>query len=124
MQSIPPSLRNWFIIHFVADMIFGVPLLLIPGKMLQVFGFPSDHFFFARLVGAALIGIGGSSFLARNSVIEVFRGLLELKILWSATAIIGILLSIYDRAPRSAWLFLAIFCVFSSAWITFRYKLR
>ena len=124
MQSISPSLRVWFVIHFVADMIFGVPLLLIPGKMLQMFGFPSDHFFFARLVGAALIGIGGSSFLARNAPIEVFRALLELKILWSVAAIFGILLSIYNGAPKSAWMFLAIFCFFSSAWITFRYKLR
>lgn len=120
MDNIPPSLRTWFQIHFVADMIFGIPLLFVPAFFLSVFGYLPENLLFARLVGAALIGIGGVSFLTRHASFEVYTTMLNLKIIWSLAAIFGICMSLYQGAPRATWLFLIIFIVFSSQWIRYR----
>ncbi len=51
------NLRTWFVIHFVADYLFALPLLIAPTWLLNLFGWQSIDPFTARLVGAALIGI-------------------------------------------------------------------
>jgi hypothetical protein len=50
--------------------------------------------------------------------------MLSLKIIWSLSAIFGILLSILDGSPPIAWGFLAIFSGFSALWISYKLKLR
>ncbi len=88
------SLRVWFVIHFVVDFLFGLPLLFAPGLVLELFGFPLGELLTARLVGAALLGIGGVSFLVRNESAAVFRSLLKLKVIWSLSSIVGILMTL------------------------------
>ncbi len=121
---VPSSLRAWFIIHFFADLIFAIPLFFAPVWFMGLFGFTTIDPLTARLVAAALFGIGGVSFLIRNKSREVYQAMLTLKIIWSVSAIIGIALSIAGGAPKSVFLFLTIFIVFSSVWIIFFLKLR
>ena len=123
MKKIPGSLKKWFIAHFIIDMIFGIPLLLFPGKILGLFGFSGVETFTARLVGAALIGIGGVSFFARHEKPASYKSLLLLKILWSGAAIVAIILSIIEGAPWGAWLILIIFVIFAFIWNYYRVKL-
>ena len=123
MKKIPKSLRIWFIIHFIMDILFGLPLLLFPAWTLQLFGFTAVETFTARLVGAALLGIGGVSLWMHNEGMESYRTMLRLKIIWSVSAIIGIFLSVMFGAPSTAWFFLAIFVVFSVVWIYFKLRL-
>ena len=59
---VPSSLRVWFVIHFVLDFIFAAPLLVAPKFMLTLFGWSTIDPLASRLVGAALMGIGGESF--------------------------------------------------------------
>lgn len=118
------SLRTWFIIHFIVDFIFGVPLLLFPAETLSLFGFEAAELLTARLVGAAFLAIGGVSFLVRNENEAVFRSLLRLKVIWSLSAIVGILLTIYSGAPAFTWVVLVIFAVFSGVWMYYLWKLR
>lgn len=122
IQSVPKSLRIWFVIHFFADIVFAVPLLFFPVEILALLGWTTIDPLATRLVGAALIGIGVESLLGRNASLQSYQTMLRLKILWSLSANFGIALSIFQGAPKAAWLFLGIFLSFSCLWIY--YKLR
>jgi hypothetical protein len=122
---VPRSLRFWFVIHFVVDFIFAVPLLVAPIWFLTLFGFQNPDPFTARLVGAALLGIGGESLLGWEGPVEAFRAMLNLKIIWSLAAIGGIILTlIFNDAPLMAYLILLIFAGFSGLWMYYRFLLR
>lgn len=122
---VPQSLRLWFVIHFVFDFILGVPLLIAPIWFLTLFGFENPDPFTARLVGAALLGIGGESLLGWNGPIEAFRAMLNLKIIWSLAAIFGIILTlIFNGGPLMTYMVLLLFAVFSGLWMYYRFLLR
>ena len=122
---VPQSLRLWFVIHFVFDFILGVPLLIAPIWFLTLFGFENPDPFTARLVGAALLGIGGESLLGWNGPIEAFRAMLNLKIIWSLAAIFGIILTlIFNDGPLMAYVVLLLFAGFSGLWMYYRFLLR
>jgi hypothetical protein len=124
-MAVPAGLRTWFVIHFAADMLFGLPLLLAPVWLLSLFGWQIIDPFTARLVGAALMGIGGESLLGRNAGPETFKAMLNLKIIWASSAVAGMLLSLLlNGAPIAGWLFVAIFAVFGGVWIYYRAKLN
>ncbi|MBK9261776.1 MAG: hypothetical protein IPM54_18490 [Polyangiaceae bacterium] len=114
---VPPRLRFWFVVHFVADIFFAIPLILAPEMLLRPLGWTVVDPVVSRVVGAALVGIGGESLLGRHADLASFRTMLRLKILWSGATIVGLILSIGQGAPWGAWLFLAIFLCFCGLWI-------
>jgi thiol:disulfide interchange protein len=118
MKKVPNSLRIWFIIHFIADIIFGIPLLITPYWFLNLLGYTVEPLT-ARLVGAALIGIGGTSLLIKDKSLEQFKALLTLKVVWSLSAIFGIILTLTEQTPKFTWLILITFVIFSSICISF-----
>jgi hypothetical protein len=118
------KLRAWFVVHFVVDMLFAIPLFIAPVWMLGLFGWDIVDPLTSRLVAAALFGIGTESFLARNAGDEVFRGMLNLKIIWSAFAVTGIGISMTGGGPLMGWLVLAIFAAFFCLWVYYRLKLK
>lgn len=119
------SLRTWFVIHFVVDILFAVPLLVAPEAFLTFLGWTTVDPYATRMVGAALAGIGIESYLGRNAGVESFQGMLNLKIVWSATVIIGTLLTMASGyRPWGVWLLLAAFIPFSIIWIYYRFQLR
>lgn len=120
---VPDSLRRWFVVHFWADILFAVPLLVAPVWFLGLLGWPCVDPISARLVGAALVGIGVESYLGRNAGVESFRAMLNLKVLWSATATLGILLSQLEGGPAMGWGFFAIFLGFNILWTSYRLRL-
>ncbi len=123
-DKFPSGLRTWFVIHFIADLIFGLPLLLFPVDTMMLFGWSIIDPLTARLVGAALMGIGIESFLGRKKSIESFQTMLRLKIIWSLSANLGIALTIFQGAPKAAWLFQGIFILFSGIWIYYKIRLN
>ena len=78
-----------------------------------------------RLVAAALFAIGIESYLGHNAGPEAYRGMLNLKIFWSAGAVLALGLGLLaGRQP--AWalaLLLAIFLAFNLVWIYWRLRL-
>jgi len=64
---VPKSLRVWFVIHFVADLLFALPLFFAPVFTLKLFGWETVDPATSRLVAAALFGIGIESLLGRNA---------------------------------------------------------
>tara|TARA_Y100000034_G_C6660411_1_gene289488 strand:- start:227 stop:598 length:372 start_codon:yes stop_codon:yes gene_type:complete len=120
MKKIPKSLRVWFIIHFVADYLFGIPLLLFPVWTLNLFGFTAVETVTARLFGAALLGIGGVSLLTHKKGKESYDTLLSLKLIWSLAAIIGLIISIIQGSPKATWLILLTFIIFNGIWLYYK----
>jgi hypothetical protein len=125
-SPVPASLRTWFVIHFVLDVIFAVPLFLFPHATLEIFGWPAVDPLATRLVAAALFGIGIESLLGRNASLESFGNFLNLKIIWSGSATLGILAAIiwngYAAVP-AAWLLLGVFFAFNLLWVYYRVRL-
>jgi hypothetical protein len=122
--GVPRGLRVWFVVHFALDIVFALPLMVAPRFMLSRLGWSTIDPLTARLVGAALLGIGGASLLGRNSSAQVFRAMLDLKIIWSLSAILAIAISMISGAPPVGWAALGIFAAFCATWIHYRLQLR
>ncbi|MBL7163978.1 MAG: hypothetical protein ISS57_15380 [Anaerolineales bacterium] len=122
---VPDRLRFWFVVHFVVDMLFAVPQFIAPEWLLGLFGWHTIDPLTSRLVAAALFGIGIESFLGRNASAEAFRGMLNLKLIWSAGAVLGIGISIAmaGGGPVMGWVVMGIFVVFF-LWLYYRLQLR
>jgi hypothetical protein len=112
------------VVHFVADLIFAVPLVLAPGRTLRALGWTTIDPVAPRLVGAALAGIGIESLIGRNDSVDAFRAMLRLKCVWSGVAVIALALSINQGAPPMTWALLAIFVGFGGLWNYYRIRLR
>lgn len=119
---IPDNLRRWFVVHFLVDVVIAIPLLLFPEVILTQLGWKTVDPFTSRIVAAALMGIGIKSLLARNAGEDAYRAMLDLKIIWSLTAILGILLTMLDDGPVFGWVFLGLFVLFDSVWLFYRFR--
>jgi hypothetical protein len=123
-MEVPVTLRRWFVAHFVVDLLVGLPLLLAPALLLRPLGWTTVDGSSARLVGAALVAIGGQSFLSRNGDVAIYTAMLNLKLLWSFAAIAGLLLSIGEGAPPAAFGLLSAFLVFAGVWTHHRIRFK
>ncbi len=121
---VPASLRTWFRVHCAVDLMAGLPLLLVPQRILGLLGWTAIDPVASRLCGAALLGIGGASVLVERHGLAGYRTLLGLKVIWSVAAIFALLAGIADGAPPAAWAFLSIFIAFSGIWMSYVIRLR
>ena len=124
MNAIPNGLRTWFVIHFVADVLFAIPLLFFPQVLLNLFGWGVYDPIMSRLVGAALMGIGVESLLGRNANADTFRAMLNLKVIWASSALFAFGVGIAEGAAPIAWALMGIFAVFWCVWVYYRLKLK
>jgi hypothetical protein len=123
VAMVPANLRRWFVIHFWADVLAALPLFLAPRQVLSWFGWVEVDPIATRLVAAALFGIGIESYLGRNADVHAFRGMLNLKVIWSAIAVLGVLWSQLEGGPAAAWAVLVIFLTFHVVWLRYRLQL-
>ena len=121
-KKVSKSLKNWFLVHFLVDLIIAIPLIFFPSIILSLFGIVYSEQVTARLVGAALLWIGGTSFFVYNKTKESFDTLLTLKIIWSISAIVALTMSLFNGAPLRILLVLIIFAFFSLIWIYYKLK--
>ena len=124
IKTVPNSLRTWFVIHFIADVLFAIPLLFFPQALLNLFSWGHYDPIMTRLVGAALMGIGIESLLGRNADANTFRAMLNLKVIWASSALFAFGMGIVEGAAPIAWAFFAIFFVFWCVWVYYRLALR
>jgi hypothetical protein len=119
-KKIPNALRTWFIIHFIVDILFAIPLMFAPTQILTWVGWQAVDPLTTRLTAAALFGIGIESLLGRNGSRISYKNMLRLKIIWSFSATVGIAISIAQvsqAVPIFAWLILALFAGFNLLWV-------
>ena len=124
MDKVPSSFKVWFVVHFVVCMLFGFPLIFAPEWAMDILGIPIISTLAPRLIGAAMIGMGSMSFIARDSSADVYRELLTFKVMWSLAGMVAILLYIFEGGHSSAWVFFAVFFVFNCVWMCFRIQLN
>ncbi|MBE2252969.1 MAG: hypothetical protein IAE78_25780 [Myxococcus sp.] len=117
---LPRGLRTAFIVHFIADVVFAVPLFFAPVQLLTALGWHAVDPLATRLVAAALFGIGIQSWLGRDEPREAFKAMLNLKVIWSAAATLGLIWSMLDGGPMMGWAFVAIFSGFHLLWLRYR----
>lgn len=121
---VPESLRRWFLIHFVADLVFALPLFIAPTYVLSLLGWTSIDPVTTRLVAAALFGIGIQSLIGHRAGVEEFRPMLNLKIIWSSTALLGLIISALQGSPPMTWAFAGVFAAFHVVWVYYLLRLR
>ena len=124
--EVPTILRVFFMIHFVVDVVFAIPLFVIPVRFLEFVGWTTVDPVTARLVAAALFGIGVESLIGSRSTNDSFISMLNLKIIWSLFAVCGLVVSIAElswQAPVFLWAVLGIFVAFNVLWAYWRIRL-
>jgi len=122
----PTALSYWFIVHFLIDMIVAIPLFFFPERALEMAGWETIDPLLARIVAAAFFGIGIESLIGRKATLEGFRDMLNLKIIWSFTATIGIGWAMIEGSqgrPVIGWMGLATFIVFHFVWLYWRVRI-
>ena len=124
MSGISTSLRIWFLVHFVLDIAFAIPLLFFTGQFLTALGFQTGDPLPARLVGAALVGIGGASLAMHKKGVEAYRAMLTLKLLWSGSAILALAVALPQNQSAAVWLLLTVFALFFFIWAYYFRRLR
>ncbi len=124
---VPAALKWWFVLHCVVDLIVAVPLFVAPREVLGLLRCQAVDPFAARLAAAALFGIGVESWLGRNAGRESFRGMLQLKIIWSGFATVGLAWSVIEgglRYPLIGWILVGVFAAFHALWWYWRIRLE
>ncbi len=124
VAQVPRLLPFWFVVHFVADVAFAIPLFLAPRWTLELLGWEAVDPIATRIVAAALFGIGIESLLGRNSDAAALRAMLNLKVIWSASAVIGIGWSMLEGGPPLGWGLFGVFIAFHVLWVYYRFRLR
>ena len=117
MATVPQSLRTWFKIHFAVDMLFATPMMVAPVWTVGLLGFPVADPFTTRLVAAALFAIGGVSLLLNKQGLQFYRTMLTLKLLWSSTAVVGLVWTTLQTPVVMGWVLAGIFAVFFVLWM-------
>ena len=123
-MDVPRTLRSWFVVDALVDVVAAVPLLAAPELVLPRLGWACVDPVSARLVGAALLAIGGQSFLGRDAGVETYRAMLRLKVIWSLTAAAALFVGIGSGAPPAAWALLSIFIGFAGIWVHHAIRFR
>lgn len=125
-KEVPQALRNWFLVHFIIDIIFAIPLMFIPVLLLGSLGWQVVDPIAARLVAATLFGIGLESLLCYKASAETYRSMLNLKIIWSTGAIAGLIISLLQEDQGRLivlTLLLLVFLFFNGLWVFWKIKL-
>lgn len=125
--AVPAALQMWFVLHFAVDMIVALPLFFAPSEVLGFLGWHSVDPLATRITAAAFFGIGLESLLGRNSDRKAFKGMLQLKLIWSAFSTVGIAWSVLEgslKYPWVGWVLAAVFAAFHALWWYWLIQLR
>ena len=110
-----------FLIHAIVSVVGGFLLLIIPGRTLGSLGWAPIDPILGRVLGAALLALGWSSFRGWQATERVkLQLLLELEAAFSVLACVGLLRHLlFAHYPLMVWLLFAGFFIFAVAWIAF-----
>jgi hypothetical protein len=113
------ALRTTFLVHAVVGVIFGVPMLLAPGRLLIWLGWAPIDPIISRLLGAALLALAWSSFRGWRADDRARVGLLlEMEAVFTVLGCTGLLRHLlFSSYPAVPWIVFAIMAAFAAAWI-------
>ena len=120
-KKISNGLKYTFIFHFIVAIVFGLTYLLIPYQWATIVQWPLRETFPYRLLGAALLGFGVSSWLAfKNQLWESVKIVVVMEIVWCGLGTVVMLWGMFTQGlPSIGWLntvlmafFAVTFCFF------------
>lgn len=118
------GLKALFLVHFIAALIFGLPLLLVPAAFMGVLGVRLTDPEAFRLVGAAVLSVGASSWYSYKAAEwEKVKIVVQTEIVWTVLAALAILYGLLFAGTASAlWLNAVIMAGFAVAFIYYYSK--
>ena len=122
-NQVPSSLKKAFIFHSIVDLAVGLPLMIAPKPILEHLGWETVDPVATRIAAAALLA-GSYSIFSADQPLEGYKHALMVKSIWASAAIIGLLWSIKDGAPKATWGAMAVFVPFWALWNYWRIKLN
>jgi hypothetical protein len=113
------STKITFLVHAIVALIFGLIMLIIPGRFLEFLTWDPIDPIAGRLLGAALLALSWASY--RSYVANEWSKVsivVELETIFTVLASVGLLRHLLvGRWPWYPWTLLAIFAIFAIAWI-------
>jgi hypothetical protein len=113
------ALKVTFLVHAVVAGLAGVLLLLIPGRFLLALGWAPIDPILSRLLGAAFLALGWSSFRGWRATEWLQVAILvELEAVFTVLGCVGLLRHLlFARYPIVVWLDFVVLLAFAIAWI-------
>jgi hypothetical protein len=123
------ALKTTFMVHTIVALLFGLPMLFIPGRLLGALGWAPIDPIVSRLLGAAMIALSWSSYRAAglgDKLPKIGQKLLvELEAVYCALGAIGLLRhTLAAYYTWIVWLPAIVLILFAAAWVYFLIKLR
>ena len=118
-KSINSLLKYTFLLHAVVAVVFGLPLLIIPGASLDLLGWTPQDPLVSRMLGAAILGFGWSSirgFISRDW--SQVRIIVEAEAIFCTLAAVGLLRHLLiSTYPWYVWMIFILFFLFAVLWV-------
>jgi uncharacterized protein YjeT (DUF2065 family) len=123
-KQIPSGLKTTFLVHFIVALIFGLIYLLIPEVWGNLIKWPTQEPAVYRLVGAAILGFGTSSWLAyKETAWEKVKIVVQMEIVWTILGTLVMLWGlIFAGLPAIGWVNAVILGAFAVAFGVFYFR--
>jgi hypothetical protein len=123
-SKMPQGLNTTFLLHFIVCLVFGLGFLLIPNVLGNLYGLNAQEPAIYRLLGAAILGFGASSWLSYKATEwESVRIVVVMELVWAILGTLVLLLALlFAGFPALGWLNVVILAAFAIAfgWFYFR----
>ncbi|MHA2288901.1 MAG: hypothetical protein ACXABG_08940 [Promethearchaeota archaeon] len=119
-KEISTVFRYVLLLHFILGIIIGVIFLFFPEQYCALFGIViSDHGMY-RLIGAASLALGFSSYLAyKKNDWDVVKLFVQMELVWLCGANIGMLWWLITGGPIMGWVIEVMFIFFLVVFVLF-----
>ena len=113
------TLKTLFLVHAVVGVIFGLPMLIAPGRFLTALGWAPIDPIVSRLLGAALLAVAWSSYRGSQADDRARVGILvEMEAAYCVLGCVGMLRHLlFGYFPVLPWFVCAILALFAAAWV-------
>jgi len=120
-KQISKGLKITFLVHFIMAVIFGAGFLLIPEMVTGMLGARAMEPSTFRLVGAAMLAFGTSSWLAyRQTLWDRVKIVVQVEIVWTLLGVLAMLWGLtFEGLPAADWTNVLILGAFAIAFTYF-----
>ena len=110
------ALNITFLIHAIVAVVFGLLMLLVPGRTLEFFGWAPIDPITSRVLGAALLALAWSSFRGWQATErKQVQILVEMEAVFTVLASVGLLRHLlFAHYLPIVWVMLALFLAFKT----------
>ena len=119
------ALRIAFLIRAAVGCLFGIPLFLAPGRLLDAVSWRPIDPVISRVLGAALLALAWSSFRGWRAAERSQPVILEAEAAFTVLGCIALLRHLLSAPyPAMVWMVFAILAIFAVTWIVFLLRQR